>query len=90
MASMPTTRKPQPPLYPYNVNARLAPHHYAYLLAIAEGEDVGLSEALRRVLDALLEAESVEGFSGDLAQLLRHAVNIQPDPAWLARHGDES
>lgn len=82
---MTAARKPAtPPAFPYNVNVRLAAHHYAALLMIAEAEDCGLSAALRLVLDDLIEADIPQ-----LKELAGLLASVTPDPAWLAKHGED-
>ena len=74
------------PVYPFNVNARLAVRHYALLQMIAEEYDVGISEALRLALEELLDGK----VDAELRRLLELAATVEPDPAWAAKHdGDE-
>lgn len=71
------------PAMPYSVQARLPARHYAVLLAVAEQHDCSISEALRLVL----EERVGEVMSPELQAIVRE---VEPDPEWAAKHGDQT
>ena len=72
----------RPSKMPYSVNARMATRQYAVLVQIAELHDVGISEALRIALEELVPKYLPDEF------LQRAAESVEPDPEWVAKHGD--
>ena len=84
---MPTNRRAAPEFI-YDVRARLAPAHYALLQMVAEQADVGISAALRLVLDDVLSGGRIAQTEGiELLKLAEGA--IEADPGWLERHGTQ-
>ena len=69
--------------YPHDIRARLSVPQYALLQLMAEHYDVGVSAALRLVLDDVIDGVAIEG-----AEPLRSVRAITPDPTWAARHRD--
>jgi hypothetical protein len=84
LGDMPPTGRPQ---HPYNVNARLTPAQYAHLLAIAESQDISISESLRLVIDLHQEQTT---HPDDVALLVEHATSIEPNSEWALKHDGET
>lgn len=70
---------------PYALSVRLTSAQRVFLQMVAEGNDVGVSSALRIVLDAVI-AEHVDPQTRSVLEVVR---SFESDPDWLAKHGDE-
>jgi hypothetical protein len=61
-----------------------------FLLLIAEINECSLAEALRMVIDEAIDTTHIEHpNASSLRWLLEHTDRFEPDPAWVARFGDE-
>lgn len=70
---------------PYALSVRLSTGQRAFLQSVAQTHDVGVSTALRLVLDSAMVA-LVEHDGSPIWDLIE---SFTPDPEWLARHGSE-
>jgi hypothetical protein len=76
------------------VQVRVTPIQRTYLLLLAERQHCSISEAIRRLIDAQLDAEPVAELAGGSGLGLRRLLemadhdNVEPDPAWLQAYGE--
>jgi hypothetical protein len=77
--------------FPSNLNARMTVGQFAYLHAVAEANDVGISAALRMVIDRAIDQDRTDLEKRRGHRSLWHLTkDFTPDPQWVARHQDES
>jgi hypothetical protein len=74
-----------PKILTHALNVRLAPGHAALIHHVAEEHDVGLSEALRLVLDEVIAYRAGEDPQESLWAVV---ASFEPDPGWVRRHGE--
>jgi hypothetical protein len=68
------------------MNVRLAPGHAALIHHVAEANDVGLSEALRLILDEVIAGREAQDAQEGLWRMI---ADFEPDPEWVRRHASD-
>ena len=72
---------------PYALSVRMSTGQRAFLQTIAELHDVGVSVALRLVLDQAMKEVLAHDGSAPMWDLIE---SFTPDPDWLARHSEDA